>query len=641
MNNRAPDAQVCCFGVFELDARSGELRRHGLKVRLPDQSFRILNLLLSRPGEVVTRDEFQKVLWTADTFVDFEVGLNSAVRKLREALDDAADNPRFIETVPRRGYRFIASVTVRSADASPSDASSAQLTAPLPTATIERSRVRSLGWRTTAVLLVLCVLTAALVYTGGDLTSLRAGPASKPIRSLVVLPFENLSGNAAEDYFADTVADAVTVHLARAAGLDVISRTSARQYKQTAKRVPQIGRELTVDAVVAGTAVRSGRNVRVTVQLTHAATDRTVWAETYEDDMGHMAALEQRIASDIAVAVGRPRPAPVGGGRTPQPVDAKAYDLYLKGLTAQGEQRYEGFTRAVAYYEQALAIQPDFAEAYAAVALAQMQLLFDGPLSPHQAIPKAEAAARKALQLDDTLTRAHRALGQILILYHWRAEEGEKVLQRAADLHSAGASELTGAISSSLRRRGRFDEAIAVAERGLRLDPLSLNAQIDVAMAYRAAGQYERALHELRRAVEMSPARPRGHFQVAVTFVKMGRFADAIPPLEFAARPDGGHILRHEAYLGYAYAAAGRSDDARAVLKELEAHRRDQYVSSFGVGLIHDALGDKEAALVALGRAYQDRAVEFGMLDQYPPFTATASDPRFQALMRRVAAAER
>ena len=656
MDNRTPRGQVFRFGVFDLDLHSGELRRHGLKVRLPDQSFQILRVLLSRPGEVVLREELRKVLWTAETFVDFEVGLNSAVRKLREALDDSAENPRFIETVPRRGYRFIASVTASAADTAASQPSSEQSpigierapsAQPTPVAGLSASprsgseplstpallatpRVPLLGWRAAAVLLVVFIVTAAMVYEGEGLKTLRAGAATHPIDSLVVLPFENLSGNTAEDYFADTVTDAITVNLARTAGLDVISRTSARQYKQTAKRVPEIGRELSVDAVVAGTAVRAGTGVRVTVQLTHAATDRNVWAQTYEGDVTQMMSLQQRIASDLASAAGRSTPAPAGRGTT-QRIDAQAYDAYLKGLTAQGQQRHEGFRRAVAYYEKAVAIQPDFGEAYAAMALAQMQLLFDGPIAPHEVIPKAEAAARKALELDDTLTRAHRALGQILILYHWRVEEGNRVLERAADRH-----ELTAAISSSLRRRGRFQEAIAMAERGRRLDPLALNAQVAVASAYRAAGQHERALLELRRAVQMSPTRPLVHFQLGATFVKMGRFAEAIPELELAARPQGGHITRHEAYLGYAYAAAGRTDDARAVLKELEAHRREQYVSSFGTALIHDALGEKAPALVALRRAFQEHAVEFGLIDQYPPFTTIASDPEYLTVMRQV-----
>jgi TolB-like protein/DNA-binding winged helix-turn-helix (wHTH) protein/tetratricopeptide (TPR) repeat protein len=621
------------FGVFELDTGSGELRRHGLKIRLPEQSFQILKVLLSRPGEVVTREELQRVLWTSDTFVDFEVGLNSAVRKLREALDDSAENPRFIETLPRRGYRFIATVTAPAEEstATSDPAQVAEDVAVPSAASAPRSRV--VIWSAAALVVVAVVAAAGVVYQRGGFEALRAGPATEPIRSLVVLPFENLTGDAGQDYFVDSVSDALTSHLARVPSLDVISRTTARQLKRSDKHVRQIGNELQVEGVLEGSVVRSGAGVRITAQLIRTATDRHVWAQTYESDLSHMIALQQRIAAEVAVAAGRPVPR-AAGARTAKVINPRAYDAYLKGLTARGLQRHDGFRTAVGYFEEAVAIQPDFAEAYAALALTQVQFLYGGPLSPHETIPKAEAAARKALQLDDTLADAHRALGQIFSLYYWRWDEGDKAFQRAAS--AGGREELSEAGVGSLIRRGRFEEAVAAAERGRKLDPLSLNAQMAVGTAYGAARQYDRAINELRRALEMSPGRNRVHFQLGVTFLAMGRLDDAIRELEAAARTPQGHNSRMEAYLGYAYAAAGRTHDARKVLNELESHRRDQYVSSFGIALIHDALGEKEPALAALQRAYEDRAVEFALMAQYPPFKTIATDPRFEAVMRQV-----
>jgi TolB-like protein/DNA-binding winged helix-turn-helix (wHTH) protein/Flp pilus assembly protein TadD len=648
MDSRTPDTHVLRFGVFELDTESGELRRHGLKVRLPDQSFQILKTLLSHPGGLVTREELRQVLWTADTFVDFEIGLNSAVRKLREALDDSADNPRFVETLPRRGYRFVASVTRPEAGPKPgSDAPAAQPpSAPLSEAAAEQALVlraepaaiapplsRLTARRVGGLLLILVLAAGAVGYQRGG-SILRAGP--QPIRALVVLPFENLTGDPAQDYLADTVTDAITVHLTQVDGLDVISRTSARQYKDSTNPLQAIAQQLKVDGIVAGTVVRSDAGVGITVHLIRAATERDVWAQSYQDNLTHMIGLQQRIASEIAVAAGRPAPPPPRGVAATQAITPRAYDAYIQGVTALGLQRYEGFRRAVSYFEEAVAIQPDFAEAHAALAVAQLQFLFGGPLSPHESMPKAEAAARRALELDETVSRAHRALGRILMLYHWRWEEGERALERAAELQGTGRDELTGLISGSLRRRGLVEQAIAAAERGRKLDPLSVGAQINVGTAYRSAGQYDRAISELRQALEMSPGHTRIHFQLGVTFVAMGRFADAVPDLEMAARPATGHNTRIEAYLGYAYAAAGRTDDARAVLTELEAHRREQYVSSFGTALIHDALGEKEPALAALRRAYQDHAVEFGQIDQYPPFKTIALEPAFQAVMRQV-----
>ncbi len=632
------------FGVFELDGGSGELRRHGLKVRLPEQSFQILRTLLGRPGEVVTRDELRQVLWTSDTFVDFEVGLNSAVRKLREALDDSAENPRFIETLPRRGYRFVASVTASgpdpvstsvSVDPPPDDslrpdpAQQASVAVKEP-ATPTFSRFRHATWQAAGVLLLAIVAVAGALYQRGAWQPLRAG--TEPILAVVVLPFENLTGNATQDYLVDSVTDAVTMHLGQVPGLDVISRTTARQYKNTTKRLPEIGRELPVDGVVSGTVTTSGNGFRVTAQLSRAATDRVEWGKSYDGDLSHMLGLQQRIASDVAEAAGRPEPV---AGRTAPVINPQAYDAYVKGLTAKGQQRHDGFSRAVAYFEEAIATQPDFAEAYAELALVQVQFLFGGPFSPHQAIPKAEAAARKALQLDSTLAQAHIALGQILSLYYWRWDEGDEALRRAIELQGVR-DDFPAALTSSLLRRGRFAEAVAAAERARKLDPLSVNAQVSVGSAYSAAGQYDRAISELRQALEMSPGQNRGHFQLGITFVAMGRLDDGIRELELAARPVQGHNSRIEAYLGYAYAAAGRTRDARAVLQELEAHRRDQYVSWFGIALIHDALGEKGPALAALQRAAEERAVEFGQLAQYPPFKAIAVEPAFHAVMRQV-----
>ena len=428
-------SHVLRFGVFELDTDSGELRRHGLKIRLPDQSFQILKELLSQPGEVVTREELRRVLWPMDTFVEFEVGLNSAVRKLREALDDSADNPRFVETVPRHGYRFIAPVAVPAGElvrvqVQPSPAAAPPV-APGPAAVVASSaeavasqprRWRLTDRRAAGVLIVLCaaILTAAgaaMNQRWGSL--LRRDAAGEPIRAFLVLPFENLTGDVTQNYFVDSVTDALTVNLAQVEGLEVISRTTALQYRQTGKRLSEIGRELPVNGIVSGTVVRSGTGVRITAQLGRVATDRVEWGKAYEGELSHMLDLQQRIASDVAVAAGL-APPPSHSRRAAQTIAAEAYDAYLKGLTIRGQF---AFSRAVAYFEQAIAIDPDFAEAHAALAVTQLQFLFGGRFSPHEAAPKAEAAARKALQLDDTLADAHLALGQILALYHWRWEE--------------------------------------------------------------------------------------------------------------------------------------------------------------------------------------------------------------------------
>jgi TolB-like protein/DNA-binding winged helix-turn-helix (wHTH) protein len=621
-------ARVVRFGVFELNAQSGELRRHGLKIRLPDQAFQILQLLLEHPGVVITREELRQRLWTTDTFVDFDVGLNSAIRKLREALDDSADNPRFVETLPRRGYRFIASVQ---------PATTEQIKEPVATATATtRARTRPL-WIACGLALAVAIATLVIVYERAKRERPRAGTTAEPIRSLAVLPFENLTGDAAQDYFVDGMTDALTTDLAQAGGFDVISRTSARQYKDAKKPLTAIGKELNVDAVVEGAIVRTGQHVRITAQLIHAATDRHVWARSYEAELSGVAAVQQEMTRAIVAAIeGRPASPRTARARPASAGNSEAYDAYMKGIAIAGRDTYDAYRNAVIYFEDAVARQPDFAMAYSALAQAQMQFLFSGPLSPRETIPKAETAARKALQLDETLAQPHRTLGAILHNFYWQWEEGDKEFARARQL--SGNSTENQVTTGGLIRNGHFEDAIVEAARARKLDPLSFNAHINLAIAYRSAGQYDRAIAEFRRALEMNPGRPRGHFQLAVTFVFMDRLNHAIPELETAVSSTQAQRgnPRFLAYLGYAYAAAGRPLDARRILNELESLARQQYVSSFGRALIHDALGEKEPALAALERAYQDRAIEFAQIAQYPPFRTIAAEPRFEATMRRI-----
>jgi DNA-binding winged helix-turn-helix (wHTH) protein len=480
------------FGAFELDLHSGELRRNGVKVRLADQPRQILQLLLERPGELVTREQFRERLWTEGTFVDFETGLNSAVRKLREALDDSAANPRFIERVPRRGYRFIAPV----------------ISAPA-------SRTESWSPTTPAV--------------------------GRPVRTTWI-----------------------------AAAFIVIAAAAM---------------------FVAHTIGGLGANGR-----------------------------------------GSSAPARARGVRTANP---EAHELYQKGLLAFGGQSPQGMRDAVGYFERAVGADPDFADGYSLLAQVQFQFLVSGSIAPRDVAPKAEAAARKAIELDDTLPMAHRTLGAILHTYYWKWDEGDRKFRRASEL-SGSAVDLHGLGFQGLIRARRIDEALAEAERVRTLDPRSFNAHINVAVARRASGQFDRAISELQRALELYPGQSRGHFQLGVTFVMMGRPQDAIPELERAcnASPEGNP--RFEAYLAYAYAAAGRPLDARRILRSLEARRRNRYVSSLGLALIYDKLGDKAAALAAFERAYQERAVEIAQSEQYPRFTTIASEPLFLERMRSI-----
>jgi len=625
--------QILGFGVFELNLQSGELRKHGVKIRLADQPFQILRLLIERPGDLVSREELRQALWSADTFVDFDVGLSSAVRKLRDALGDSAENPQFIETIPKRGYRFIAPVKpIANGEtaAAPTPIAVAEST---PTRPSWPARARAM-WVGAAVVLA-ATIAAIVLYQRGPWSRLHGASASGRITSIAVLPFDNLTGDAANRYLVDGITDELTTNLAQVDGLQVISRASAMRYRETKKSLPEIGQELAVDGLVLGAIVKTGDRLRVSAQLIHAATDRHIWAHSYDSDIKNAVTLQNDIANAIAHAANAGGTA--GGSRRfllTREVKSEAYLLYLKGLETQGRGSYEGMRSAEKYFEQAVAAQPDFAIGHAALAQTRLQYLYNGPLPPRETIPKAEAAARKALELDDSNSLAHRVLGQILHTYYWQWLEGDKEMQRARDLDSNSVATHTES-ARSLIRNGKIQEGLAESERARRLDPLSLNAVTNVAGAFRSAGQYDRAIAGFKDAIAIEPRAGRGHFLLGSTYALMGRMNDAIQELETAVTRTPGNS-RFEAYLAYAYAAAGRRADAEKILAELEERAKKQYVSSFGIALIYDALGEKERAMAALEQAYEDHAVEFSQPGQYPPFRVVRGTPRYEEIIKIV-----
>jgi TolB-like protein/DNA-binding winged helix-turn-helix (wHTH) protein/Flp pilus assembly protein TadD len=617
-------AQIVRFGLFEADLRARELRKRGVKVRLPDQPFQVLQLLLEHPGDVVTREELRQRLWPADTFVDFDLSLNSAVRKLREALGDSAEHSTFIETLPRRGYRFIASVERPMA-------AHAIAPATLSEPPRRRSRARLL-WGVAA----LFVLPSGVLIVRNGLAGF-GGPAVPHIRSIAVLPLENLTGDPAREYVVDGMTDALITELVQVSSVPIISRTSSMQYKGTQKGLPDIARELNVDGIVEGAASLTGSKVRVTAQLIHAATDRNVWAEDYERDAKDIIALQAEIAREIATTIedgGVPR-ASAAASRT-QVVDPEAYDLFLKGVAATGRLNYEAHRAAASYFEQAVARQPDFARAYANLAQIRLQFLYVGPMSPDEVLPLAEAAARRAVALGDTLVEPHRVLAMSRRVYGDHA---------GADAETARALELAPSTGDSLglhaallMRAGRHDDAVVAAERARAFDPLSVNRTVFVARTLRLAGHDTRAIEELHKALQLEPGRPETLFQLGLAHVLKGDKKAAIPQFEKAVALSTQRNPRFRACLGYAYATDGRALEARQILQELLDLRERQYVSSFGIALIHDGLGEKAAALTALERAFREHAVEFAQLDQYPPFKTLATEPRYQELIQHFSA---
>src|SRR5712691_10246568 len=485
MQNSSSGTQPVRFGSFELDLRAGELRKQGVKIKLQEQPFQILALLLEQPGQVVTREELRSRLWPSDTFVDFDHSLNKAINKLREALGDSAENPRFVETLPRRGYRFIA-----GGDEPVTPASGGR---------------RSRAWSALLALAVLAAALIALLASGGRewrsrSFATRAAPVE--IKSIAVLPLENLSGDASQDYFVDGMTDALITELAQIGRLRVISRTSMMRYRATRKPLPEIARELNVEAVVEGTVVRVGPRVRVTAQLIHAPTDRHLWARSYDRELRDVLALQEEVARAIAQAV-QVEVRPDERRRLSQAaaIDPEAYESYLKGRFYWSMRGRENLLKAAAYFQQAIAEDPTYASAYSGLSDTYRQSDQEG-LAPAECMPKAEAAARKALALDDTLAEAHASLAGVLYRYHWEWGAAEKEFQRSLDL-DPNSAEGHRAYAVYLLTMRRNQEALPQVQRAQELSPLSPVIGIEVAVALMRLARYDEAIEQLQKTREL------------------------------------------------------------------------------------------------------------------------------------------
>ena len=616
--------QTYRFGDFEFDPTSGELRRDGLKVRLQEQPFQILTLLLKHPGEVVTREEVRQALWPGDTFVDFDVGLNSAIKRLRDALGDSAESPRFVETLPRRGYRFIA--PLEPPPASPPLTPEAS---PRP-ASPPRFRLRS--WGGVAAVVAAVALVAGLIVTG-TWPRLRGQLASEPIRSLAVLPFENLTGDPEQDYFVDGMTDAVITDLAQVRALRVISRTSVTQYKLAKKALPRIAEELGVDAVVEGTVSRSGDRVRVTAQLIQAATDRHLWAQSYERERRDVLALQSEVAAAIAQAI-QVKLQPEEKRRMTQvqaSVQPEAYEAYLKGRFYWSKRSPETSLKAVGYFQQAIEKDPAYAPAYSGLSDTYRAFDVQGLAPPRECMPKAEAAARKALALDDTLAEAHASLAGVLYRYDWDWEGAEREFRLSLELEPNYA-EGHRAYAVYLMTVRRHEEALAEAQRARELSPLSLVINTELGLALVRLGRYDEAIEQLQKTLEIDPKFARVYQTLAFAYEGKGDWPRAMETLE--GRPGDGHGRRYP-WLGYAYGVTGRRSEALEMLARLEKLSHEHYISPQGPAIIHLGLGNKDQAMAWLEKAYDERAFEV-LGFSGPLFDRLSGDPQFQDLLRRM-----
>ena len=626
------------FGVFELDLRAGELRKHGLRVRLQEQPFQVLATLLLHPGEVVTREELQKKLWPADTFVDFDHGLNKTINKIREALGDSAESPRFVETVARRGYRFLAEVKV--ADVAPARAPE-HATQPLPGAETPElpdsadkpappkpTPLRAV-WKLSvfAVLLVIASLATWKLYSWKHPSPL--------IRSLAVLPLESLSSDASQDYFADGMTDELISDLGQISALRVISRTSVMVYKHARKPLPQIARELDVDAVVEGTVLRSGDQVRITAQLIEAATDKHLWSQSYEGQLRDTLALQNQVARAIAdqirINLNSQEQAALKNVRV---VNPEAYESYLKGRYFWNKRTTDGLKVALAYFNQAIDEDPTYAQSYSGLA-DTYALLGDwqyAVMTPKEALPKAKAAASKALELDSALGEAHNSLAFCLDGFDWDFPSAGKEFQRAIELNP-GYATAHHWYAWHLSLLGRYDDAIVEMKKAESLDPLSLIINADLAEVLLLAHSYDQSIRQSQKTIEMDPNFALAHNQLGQAYLQKQMREEAITELQKAVQLSAGSPTCL-ANLARADAASGKMSEAEKLLSDLKKRSNPGHSHSSEIAVIYAALGDKNQAMTWLEKGYEER-FNPGVLLR-PGFDPLRSEPRFQELLRRI-----
>jgi TolB-like protein/DNA-binding winged helix-turn-helix (wHTH) protein/Tfp pilus assembly protein PilF len=628
--------RVVRFGVFELDRRSGELRKDGVRVRLQEQPLRVLDALLAEPGEPVTREALRQRLWPDDTFVDFDNGLNRAINRLRGALGDEADNPRFIETLERRGYRFIAPVAAVDAPAP-----AGRPTVPETTPRTERGRPRTV-WLAGAVA---AAALAALVIAFAPALRRRANPADDaPIRSLAVLPLANLTGDPAQDYFSDGMTDALITNLASLPALRVISRQSVMRYKGSAKPLPEIARELGVEGVVEGSVVRSGGRVRITAQLIHAASDRHLWARSYERRLEDVLALQgelsRAIADEVRITVGTNESRRLTRER---PVNPDAYDAYLLGRHHWNQRTKESLERAIAYFQAATAKDPDFALAHAGLAAAYAPLLGLGYVPPGRGLAEQKTAALRALELDPGLGEARAALAvNRMQEWDWEGADAEFRSALETDPSSSVGHLFYGAYLYAL---GRFDESLAQRRRALELDPLNAAVNRGFARDLASTGQETAALAQWNRVVELDPDHAGSHLALALFHFERGDAGAGSRHLG-RARALEPHDPPTLASLAIVEAVSGNSHEARRLLGRLKAESARRYVSPVLPAYVHAALDEKDQAFALLEEAYAAKDPLIipiqvwhiqGMLSlSEERAAAMRADPRFGDLVRRM-----
>ena len=566
------------FGAFQLDVQTGELRKNGKPVRLQPQPVKVLALLAANAGSLVTREQIRSQIWSGDTFVDFEQGLNYCIAQIRSALGDRAKSPRYIETLQRRGYRFVA--PVRDASCAPE--------------------------------------TAAKIL-------------------LAVLPFENLSGDPDQEFFSDGLTEEMITALGRVnpQRLGVIARTSAMRYKGRAHSIDEVARELGVGYVLEGSVRRGADRVRVTAQLIQANDQSNLWSDAFDRSLGDMLALQSDLAGAIAHAIHvRLEPAEEKRRAARRSIDPAAYELYLEGRYLWNTRTRDGLREAVRCFEQAIERHQDYAAAYAGLADVYLTQLDYNDLLPRDAFALANRAVLEALRLDDTLADPHTSLGHLrLHEFNWRAAEQE--FTRAIDVNAsyATAHYYYGNLLAAL---GRTDEAIAEGRRVLEIDPMSATARQNLAFLLYLAQRYDEALKQCADANAIDK-QPNTAYLTGLVYERLGRYEEAIHVFEQRwSSTSARSQTTVAAAVGFIHAQAGWRDEALQVRNRLEALAGHEYVSSYDLAVLYLALGDADQAVERLWRAHDEYSSMLPYLHVDARFDSLRSHPSFRALIERM-----
>ena len=629
------------FGEFELDSACFELRRAGQIVKLERIPMELLILLAEKNGHVVNRQEIVERLWGKDVFVDAEHGINTAVRKIRRALKDDPDEPRFIETVTGKGYRFIGrrnghspSVSVAMAEVeSAAGTDSTSVAGPEVSGRWSKESWKRPTMLVPAVVLLLVAVTLILVSARGSLSS-RSSVGSRRV-VLAVLPFQNLSADPGDEYFSDGLTEEM---ITQAGGLSpeqllVIARTTSMTYKHSSKSVQEIGRELGADYVLESSLRRDGDRVRITIQLIRAADQVQVWARSYDRQVGGSIALQEELAKEVAARIEVKLSPAYANRSTRSNSDPLANEAYLRGQYFVNQFTAQGYWKAIDYFHQAIDRDPEFAEAYSGLADSYRWLIVTDAISPSEGGRKMNEAARQSVELNNSLAESHTALaGALLTFCDWPRAESEFKRANALNPSYPGSHRLYAALLASQKRHR---EALEEINQALRLDPLSLPNNAEVVRTLYYARDYDGALAQAQKAIQLDPAYYRIHFWLGRVYAQKGMHQEAIDESErvLKATPDSTLGLTE---LAYSLAAAGKTARARMILRTLEERSRSSWVPAYNLAIVHVALRENDEALQYLQKAYDEQDWALLVLAVEPRLDPLRSDPRFLELCRKL-----